>query len=171
MLNFVKTYTHTHTHTHTQNCEHNCSIYEHFKDCLAYEHLKINVNLEGLLAYETRSKHKKDYKHTHTHTHTHTLKTKLKTNKQKNAIYLDKTQSENLRGSPLHQATKRHLTVKWWKNDGKWDVNLNHLSVFGWAVLFSCPVFGRTLPNSFPSPFFVVFHRLKLLSKCRFVPW
>ena len=49
----------------------------------------------------------------------------------------------NFRGNPLYPATKRHLnnsqTVT---NDEKWDGKLNHLSVFGWAVLFSCLVLG-----------------------------
>ena len=31
------------------------------------------------------------------------------------------------------------------KNDAKWDGELGHWSVFGWAVLFSCPVLGRLL--------------------------
>ena len=31
------------------------------------------------------------------------------------------------------------------KNYEKWDKKLNHLSVFGWAMLFSCPVLGRML--------------------------
>ena len=60
-------------------------------------------------------------------------------------VYLSgQTQSANFGGNPLYQAAKRHLknssTVK---HDQRWDEKLNHLSVFGWAVLFSCPVLGN----------------------------
>ena len=37
------------------------------------------------------------------------------------------------------------MTVKPQLNSEEWDVELGHLSAFGWAVLFSCPVFGRML--------------------------
>ena len=36
------------------------------------------------------------------------------------------------------------------KNNEKWDGELSHLSVFGWAVLFSCPVFRKML--AWPCP-------------------
>ena len=40
----------------------------------------------------------------------------------------------HIRGNPLSQATKRHLNSYTVKNDGKWDGELSHLSVFGWAI-------------------------------------
>ena len=37
------------------------------------------------------------------------------------------------------------MTHKQQLNGEKWDVELGHLSAFGWAVLFSCPVLGTML--------------------------
>ena len=52
---------------------------------------------------------------------------------QKNAVYEDKIQHANFQSNPLYQATKQQ------SNGKKWDGELSH--VFGWAMLFSCPVF------------------------------
>jgi len=58
-------------------------------------------------------------------------------NVQKNTIFQDKMQPANCWGSPLYQATKQHLnnssTVKYNENE---DGEVNHLPVFGWAMLF-----------------------------------
>ena len=59
---------------------------------------------------------------------------------QRSAVYSDKTQHVNFQGNALYQATKRHLNNSWTvKNDEKWDGELSHLSVLGWAVLLWCP--------------------------------
>ena len=39
-------------------------------------------------------------------------------------------------------------TLKQQLNGEKWDVELRHLSGFGWAMLFSCPVLGRSCQYS-----------------------
>ena len=63
---------------------------------------------------------------------------------QKNAIYSNRNTVCKVWGHPLNQATKWHLNnSEMVKNNDKWDKKLNHISVFGWVVLFSCPVFGR----------------------------
>ena len=47
--------------------------------------------------------------------------------------------------SPLSSYTS---TLKQRLNGEEWDVELRHSYGFGWAVLFSCPVFGRMFPEN-----------------------
>ena len=55
------------------------------------------------------------------------------------------TKPANFRGNPHCQSYKTTLNSSTVKNVFifNWDGKLNHLSVFGWAMLFSCPVFLR----------------------------
>ena len=41
------------------------------------------------------------------------------------------------------------------KNDEKWDGKLIHLPVFGWAVVFSCPVLGRIFFSVYSTQYLV----------------
>jgi len=56
------------------------------------------------------------------------------------AIYYDKTQPAHFWGRPLFQATRHHLTVKWWKRRLNYDAYLLFVELL---CCFSCPVFGR----------------------------
>ena len=64
-----------------------------------------------------------------------------------------KIQSANFWGNFYFILSSYKTTLKTTKN---WDEKLNHLSVFGWAMLFSCPVLETSI-------FFIVFHRLTVV--------
>ena len=54
-------------------------------------------------------------------------------------------QSANFWGNPLYQATEQHLHNSLLvKNNEKWDEQLIHLSVFGWAIFLSSLLKGKT---------------------------
>ena len=55
------------------------------------------------------------------------------------------TPPANFRCNPLFEATTRHLNTTCELNGLKKNVELGHLSAFGWPMLFSCPVLGRLL--------------------------
>ena len=57
------------------------------------------------------------------------------------------TQRANFRGNPLHYYKTR---LKQQLNGEKWDAELGHLSAFGWAMQFSCPLLVRNTSSSRP---------------------
>ena len=88
-------------------------------------------------------------------------------------IYYDTdTQRASFLVNPLHQATKRHLTVKRLKNDEKWDDLFS-----GWVVYFSrarktvqafLPSTGQVNNSTKPKISHLIFHHFQPLSvKCR----
>ena len=93
-------------------------------------------------------KHTHTHTHKHTHTHTHTL-THTHTRTHTHAHARTRTHTYTYLGqyslSSYKTTLKQQLNGE---NDEIWDGELRHLSVLGWAMframLFSCPVLGRS---------------------------